>query len=53
MNIDGHNIASITNYGINIENDTHKTFLPITTTQLKETDVIFHSSNPNRNMQTR
>lgn len=53
MNIGGHNITSITNYGINIENDTHKTFLPITTTQLKESDVIFHSANPNQNMQPR
>ncbi len=53
MDIDGNKIISIDNYGVNIENDTHKTFLPITTTQLKESDVIFHSANPNQNMQPR
>lgn len=53
MDIDGNKIISIDNYGVNIENDTHKTFLPITTTQLRESDVIFHTSNPNQNMQPR
>lgn len=53
MDIEGNKIVSIDNYGVNIENDTHKTFLPITTTQLKESDVIFHSANPNQNMQPR
>ena len=50
MNIDGHNIASITNYGINIENDNQKTFLPIVTNQIQEIDVIFHNSNRNNNI---
>lgn len=52
MNIDGHNIASITNYGINIENDNQKTFLPIVTNQIQEIDVIFHNSNKNNNNPT-
>lgn len=50
MNIDGHNITSITNYGINIENDNQKTFLPIVTNQIQEIDVIFHNSNRNNNI---
>ena len=52
MNIDGHNIISITNYGINIENDNQKTFLPIVTNQIQEIDVIFHNSNKNNNNPT-
>lgn len=47
MNIDGYNITSITNYGINIENNEEKTFLPIVTNQIREIDVIFHNSNKN------
>ena len=51
MDFEGNKIVSIDNYGVNIENGTHKTFLPITTTQVKESDVIFHSANPNQNIQ--
>lgn len=51
MDIDESKIISIDNYGVNIENNTHKIFLPITTTQIKESDVIFHSANPNQNVQ--
>ena len=53
MDFEGNKIVSIDSYGVNIENDSHKIFLPITTTQLKESDVIFHSANPNQNMQPR
>lgn len=49
MNIEGHNITSITNYGINIENNNQTTFLPIVTNQIQEIDVIFHNSNRNNN----
>ena len=49
MDFEGNKIVSIDNYGVNIENDSHKTYLPITTSQVNESDVIFHSANPNRN----
>ena len=53
MDFEGNKIVSIDSYGVNIENDSHKIFLPITTSQVKESDVIFHSANPNQNMQPR
>lgn len=53
MDFEGNKIVSIDNYGVNIENDSQKTYLPITTSQVNESDVIFHSANPNQNMQPR
>lgn len=49
MDFEGNKIVSIDNYGVNIENDSHKIFLPITTSQVKESEIIFHTAKPNRN----
>ena len=49
MDFEGNKIVSIDNYGINIENNSHKTYLPITTSQVNESDIIFHSTSPSRN----